>query len=212
MPFTEVVAEGSRFAPAANRYWLFAARLCPWANRTLIMRQLQGLDRHIGVTIVDHRMGDKGWRFRPEDPAPFLGGPENLLAFYERAQPGYADKVTVPVLWDTVHATIVNNESADIVRIFNTAFNGLAGVNPADFYPEGKRGEIDALNEWILADVNRGVYGVGLAASGEEADKARARVFGALQRLEDLLADGRAFLTGDAATEADVRLFPTIAR
>jgi putative glutathione S-transferase len=201
------------FAASAGRYHLYVSYACPWAHRTLIYRALKGLDDLIGVSVVHPDMLDDGWTFA----TGFAGATGDLLHglpflrdLYTRADPQYSGRVTVPVLWDRQGGTIVSNESADIIRMLETAFDGLTG-NTARFRPEGAEAEIDALNARIYETVNNGVYRAGFATRQEPYDAAVTALFDTLDMLEDRLATRR-FLLGDAPTEADWRLFPTLAR
>ncbi len=201
------------FAAESGRYHLYVSYACPWAHRTLIFRALKGLDEHISVSAVSPKMPDEtGWAFTGEmgsDKDP-LNGADYLWQVYLKAVPDYTGRVTVPVLWDKKTGTIVSNESAEIIRMFNSAFNGLTG-NTLDFYPEDKRAEIDAINDRVYNDVNNGVYKAGFATTQEAYEEAVTALFAALDWLEDLLSK-KPFLTGDAPTEADWRLVTTLMR
>ena len=200
------------FAPEAGRYHLYVSLACPWAHRTLIFRALKGLERFIDVSVVHWLMLDKGWTFAHGEgvvPDP-IGGAQYLHEVYTRADPHYSGRVTVPVLWDKATGTIVSNESSEIIRMFNTAFDGL-GAKPGDYYPEALRAEIDALNERIYATVNNGVYKSGFATTQAAYEEAVGPLFETLDWLEARL-ETRRFLTGDAITEADWRLFTTLIR
>lgn len=207
--------EGVSAVPAqADRYHLYVSYACPWAHRTLIMRNLKGLDRLIPYSVVHPDMLDKGWTLADDYPGATgdpLYGKSFLHEIYTLAKPAYSGKVTVPVLWDKQEQTIVNNESAEIIRIFNAGFNDLTG-NTSDFYPEHLRDEIDDLNERIYEPVNNGVYKCGFAETQAMYDHNITPLFEALDWLEDRLSDGRPFLTGDQLTEADIRLFTTLVR
>ena len=198
------------FAAESGRYHLFVSLACPWAHRTLIFRHLKDLQAHIGITVVDPRMLEHGWAFSEisrHNPVP---GIRYLHQLYTRAKPDYTGRVTVPMLWDKQRDTIVSNESADIIRMFNTAFNSLTG-NHLDFYPEALRNEIDAINEVIYLDFNNGVYKAGFATDQSIYEKAYDRVFNRLNIIDDNLSTRR-YLTGDHLTEADWRLFTTLIR
>ena len=200
------------FAAGAGRYHLYVSYACPWAHRTLIYRKLKRLETMIGVSVVHWLMGDDGWTFAP-GPGVIpddVNGADKLYQVYLAAKPDYTGRVTVPVLWDKARKTIVSNESADIIRMLNSAFDGV-GAAPGDFYPEPLRGEIDALNANIYETINNGVYRCGFAATQEAYDEAVASLFASLDALEARL-EGRAYLTGEAPTEADWRLFPTLLR
>lgn len=200
------------FAAEAGRYHLYVSLACPWAHRTLILRALKGLDKLIDVSVVHWHMGEHGWTFRDGPgvvPDP-VHGAERLYQLYQRADRAFTGRVTVPVLWDKARDTIVNNESADVVRIFNSAFDGL-GAAQGDYYPDGLRTEIDAINQRVYDTLNNGVYKCGFATSQKAYDEAIYPLFETLDWLEALLGR-RDWLAGDAFTEADVRLFTTLVR
>ncbi|WP_423823757.1 glutathione S-transferase family protein [Salinisphaera sp. SPP-AMP-43] len=201
------------FTPDAGRYHLYVSLACPWAHRALILRRLKGLEKVIGISVVDPYMGANGWQFsRVEGAIPdTLYGLDYLHQLYQKAAPDYTGRVTTPTLWDTVHETIVSNESADIVRMFNSAFDELAEHPELDYYPEALREEIDAVNERVYHDVNNGVYKAGFATSQAAYEDAFAAVFDALDWLDERLAEQR-YLTGARLTEADWRLFVTLVR
>ncbi|KAF9010108.1 glutathione S-transferase [Cyathus striatus] len=216
--FRNVIEKGGKFEPAPDRYHLYVSYACPWATRTLIVRKLKGLDEIIPVTVVSPRMGAQGWPFASVDAFPDsnedpLYQAEHVKDLYLRADPDYNGRFTVPVLWDKKEHTIVNNESSEIIRIFNTAFNDLLQADKAalDFYPKEIRQEIDALNEWVYPNINNGVYRAGFATTQAAYEKAVVEVFNALDRAEKLLT-GKDYLVGDRLTEADVRLWVTIIR
>jgi putative glutathione S-transferase len=209
--FRDRIEPGGRFPPASGRYHLYVSLACPWAHRALIFRQLKGLDGQIGLSVTHWLMGEDGWTFAPGDGVigdPF--GATLLHEIYTRAEPRYTGRVTVPVLWDTHEKTIVNNESADIIRMLGTAFDG-AGATPGDFYPERLRGEIDALNERIYSAVNNAVYRAGFARTQAAYESAVADLFATLDWLEARLGQQK-YLCGDVLTEADWRLFTTLVR
>ncbi len=200
------------FEAEPGRYHLYVSLACPWAHRALIFRALKGLEAMIDVSVVHWLMLDQGWTFAEGPgvvPDP-IGGSRYLHQVYTRADPRYTGRVTVPVLWDKRRGTIVNNESSEIIRMFNSAFDGV-GAKPGDYYPQALRGEIDALNERIYGTVNNGVYKAGFATTQEAYEEAVGPLFETLDWLEERL-DGRRFLTGDAVTEADWRLFTTLIR
>ena len=210
--FRDQIEPGGRFAPERGRYHLYVSMACPWAHRTLILRHLKGLEAHIGVSVTDPEMLTKGWTFSACTPAnrdPLFNVP-HLYELYQRAKPDYTGRVTVPVLWDRKHATIVNNESAEIVRIFNSAFNELTH-NHADYYPAHLRDEIDEINAFVYENINNGVYRCGFATQQDAYEKAYARLFDALDEVEERLARQR-YLVGNRITEADWRLFTTLVR
>ncbi|MFA6964698.1 glutathione S-transferase family protein [Bosea sp. (in: a-proteobacteria)] len=200
------------FKAEAGRYHLYVSLACPWAHRALIFRALKGLEAMIDVSVVNWLMLDQGWTFAAGEgvvPDP-IGGAQYLHEVYTRADPHYTGRVTVPVLWDKATGTIVNNESSEIIRMFNSAFDGI-GAKPGDYYPPALRTEIDALNERIYATVNNGVYKAGFATTQAAYEEAVAPLFDTLDWLEERLATKR-FLTGDVITEADWRLFTTLIR
>ena len=197
------------FKAEVERYHLYVSLACPWAHRTLIMRQLKGLEDIISVSVVEPLMLENGWEFSPQYP-DHLFGYDYLHQVYTRAEPGLTSRVTVPVLWDKGRETIVSNESSEIMRMLNTAFNGITG-NTDDYYPAELREEIDALNEWIYPKINNGVYRAGFATSQEAYESAYTELFAALDAVDLRLATRR-YLTGDRITEADWRLFTTLLR
>ncbi|MEP4149436.1 MAG: glutathione S-transferase family protein [Halioglobus sp.] len=197
------------FAAEAGRYHLYVSLACPWAHRTLIFRQLKGLEDLISVSIVEPLMLEHGWAFSDEYP-DHLYGMDFMHQIYTKVDPAITSRVTVPVLWDKQQQTIVSNESAEIIRMFNTAFNEITG-NHEDYYPGELRAEIDQLNDWIYPTINNGVYRAGFATSQEAYEKAYRDLFAALDDLEVRLSSRR-FLTGDQITEADWRLFTTLLR
>ena len=199
---------GGDHPPAADRYHLYVSLACPWAHRTLIFRKLKGLEQVIPVTVVHPHMLEQGWMFDPE-PEP-LYGLNHLHELYAKAKPDYTGRVTVPVLWDKVSETIVCNESAEIIRMFNSAFDVFTG-NTADFYPEALRREIDTVNEFVYDRINNGVYKCGFATRQAVYEKAYAALFEALDEIESRLSRNR-YLVGDCLTEADWRLFTTLLR
>jgi putative glutathione S-transferase len=196
----------------AGRYHLYVSYACPWAHRTLIFRALKGLESTISVSVVNWHMGESGWTFAPGPgviPDPFNQA-KTLADVYVAADPKYSGRVTVPVLWDRQRGTIVNNESAEIIRMLNSAFDRL-GAKPGDYYPPELRAEIDPLNERIYATVNNGVYKAGFATTQAAYEEAVQPLFETLDWLEDRLASRR-YLCGDRLTEADWRLFTTLLR
>ncbi|MDX1492178.1 MAG: glutathione S-transferase family protein, partial [Pseudohongiellaceae bacterium] len=193
------------FEAEKGRYHLYVSLACPWAHRTLIFREIKGLQDYIDVTVVDPIMLENGWELN--DP---LYGLEFLYQLYLKADEEYEGRVTVPVLWDKKTQTIVSNESADIIRMFNTAFNHLTG-NEDDYYPESLREEIDGLNDRIYDAINNGVYRAGFATTQKAYEKAFHELFDALDWLEERLTRKR-YLAGSQLTEADWRLFTTLIR
>jgi putative glutathione S-transferase len=204
----QITADGSTGYPAAaGRYHLYVSYACPWAHRTLIFRALKGLEKAISVSVVEPLMLDNGWELTAgADP---VNGASFLYQVYLKAKPDYSVRVTVPVLWDKQTATIVNNESADIIRMFNSAFGANGGG--ADFYPQPLRAEIDGINAFVYDNVNNGVYRAGFATSQEAYEEAFQALFAALDALEERLSRQR-YLVGRQVTEADWRLFTTLVR
>jgi putative glutathione S-transferase len=215
-----VTADGSAgpsgvdgFQAEPGRYHIYASLACPWAHRTLIFRALKGLEDAISVNIVSPNMLDHGWVFEPGiegADADEINGKDRLYEVYQEADPDYSGRVTVPVLWDKQRQTIVSNESSEIIRMLNSAFDGV-GAKPGDFYPEPLRDEIDEMNERVYHCVNNGVYRCGFATSQEAYEEAFHDLFVTLDALEDLLGNQR-YLVGDQLTEADWRIFPTLVR
>jgi putative glutathione S-transferase len=200
------------FKAEPGRYHLYVSYACPWAHRTLIFRALKGLEAMIPVSVVHWHMGARGWTFEPGPgviPDP-IHHAATLADVYTAADPKYTGRVTVPVLWDKRRGTIVNNESAEIIRMFNSAFDGL-GAAPGDYYPADLHSEIDALNTRIYATVNNGVYKAGFATTQAAYEEAVQPLFETLDWLEDRLGSRRT-LCGDRRTEADWRLFTTLLR
>ncbi|NHF72368.1 glutathione S-transferase family protein [Paracoccus xiamenensis] len=201
------------FKAESGRYHLYVCLACPWAHRTLIFRALKGLQPHIDISAVHPDMLSDGWEFRTDFPGATgdrLFGLPFLRDIYLKADPKASGRVTVPVLWDKQTDTIVSNESADIIRMFNSAFDGLTG-NTDDYWPEDLRPQIEALNARIYDTVNNGVYKAGFATTQEAYDEGVVPLFESLDWLEDLLGRNR-YLTGDRLTEADWRLFTTMVR
>ncbi|MCJ8053267.1 glutathione S-transferase family protein [Shinella curvata] len=201
------------FAAAKGRYHLYVALICPWASRTLIARKLKKLDDVISLSVVEPALSDQGWQFGdfPGSNRDALNGATYMHELYTHAASTFTGRATVPVLWDNEKKTIVNNESADIVRMLNSGFGTLADES-VDLYPEPLRAEIDALNERIYPALNNGVYRAGFATTQVAYEEAYQGVFAMLDELENRLSDGRAFLTGNTFTEADIRLFVTLIR
>ncbi|MDD1002894.1 glutathione S-transferase family protein [Pseudomonas sp. TNT2022 ID642] len=200
------------FAAEAGRYHLYVSLACPWAHRTLILRKLKGLESLIDVSVVSWLMLENGWTFDTAlgSTGDKLDGFDFMHQRYTADTADYTGRVTVPVLWDKKLKRIVSNESAEIIRMFNSAFDDLTG-NDLDFYPAPLRGEIDALNERIYPAVNNGVYRAGFATSQQAYEEAFDEVFAELDYLEGVLSANR-YLSGEYLTEADVRLFTTIIR
>jgi len=202
---------GQDFPAEDNRYHLYISYACPWAHRTLIFRKLKQLESIISLSVVHWILGDDDWTFEPgEGVIADINGAANMYEVYQRAKPGCTDVVTVPVLWDKNEDTIVNNESSEIIRMFNSEFDGLTG-NHLDFYRQNHRAEIDAVNQRVYDTVNNGVYMCGFAQTQDAYDKALVPLFDSLDWLENILSKQR-YLIGDFITEADWRLFPTLLR
>jgi len=201
------------FAAQSGRYHLYVSLACPWAHRTLIFRKLKGLEDHIGVSVVHPDMLGQGWTFETDDHGA-TGDRLYDLAFardiYLRADPGVTTRVTVPILWDTERQTIVSNESSEIIRMFNTAFDGLTG-NTDDYWPEALRDAIAPVNDRIYNSVNNGVYKAGFATTQDAYNAAVVPLFESLDWIEGILGRNR-YLMGDRITEADWRLFTTLIR
>jgi glutathionyl-hydroquinone reductase len=200
------------FPAEPGRYRLYVSLACPWAHRTLIVRALKGLDDMIPVTVVGPVMGEHGWSFTEAfgGTGEPLYGLDHLHQLYARADPNMTGKVTVPVLWDSAGEAIVNNESSEIIRMLNTAFDA-AGAKPGDFYPDDLRGEIDAVNDRVYPGLNNGVYRAGFATKQAAYEAAARAVFETLDWLEARLTT-REWLAGDRMTEADIRTFTTLVR
>ncbi|MBY7895425.1 glutathione S-transferase family protein [Vibrio fluvialis] len=197
----------AQFAPESGRYHLYVSLACPWAHRTLIFRSLKQLQEHIDVTIVCPDMMSEGWKFGIPEP---LFGHTKMHQIYTQAKSDYTGRVTVPVLWDKKTQTIVSNESSEIIRMFNSAFNGLTG-NDDDYYPQHLRPLIDEWNTFIYPNINNGVYRCGFATTQEAYEEAYDSLFDALDKVEVHLATHR-YLAGSVITEADWRLFTTLIR
>jgi len=195
------------FPAETDRYHLYISLACPWAHRSLIFRQLKGLETIIPVTIVQPHMLDYGWQFAEPEP---LYGFTHAHQLYSKADPHYSGRVTVPILWDKQQHTIVCNESAQIIRIFNSAFNDVTG-NEVDFYPAELRAEIDNINAFVYDNINNGVYRCGFATTQSAYEETYDALFAALDQVEDILSKQR-YLVGNRMTEADWRLFTTLIR
>jgi putative glutathione S-transferase len=214
-----VTADGSAgpsgdagFKAEADRYHLYVSLACPWAHRTLIFRALKGLEAMISVSVVHWYMADKGWTFQAGDGvvADPVNNAEYMYQIYTAAKSDYSGRVTVPVLWDKHSNTIVSNESPEIIRMFNSAFDDI-GAQAGDYYPVALRSEIDSLNERIYNTVNNGVYKCGFATTQEAYEEALVPLFETLDWLDERLSSQR-YLTGNTITEADWRLFTTLVR
>ncbi|GLX84335.1 glutathione-dependent reductase [Thalassotalea loyana] len=202
----------SGFKAESGRYHLYVSLACPWAHRTLIFRTLKGLEEHISVSVVSPDMLAKGWTFEQDNysSGDELFGSDYMYQIYTRNNPEYSGRVTVPVLWDKQQNCIVSNESSEIIRMFNTAFNKITG-NHDDYYPEAKRSEIDEVNEFVYHNINNGVYKAGFATTQSAYGEAYENLFNALDNIEQRLSNQR-YLTGGELTEADWRLFTTLIR
>ncbi|AJD50018.1 putative glutathione S-transferase [Isoalcanivorax pacificus W11-5] len=215
-----VTADGSAgpqgkggFRAEPGRYHLYVSLACPWAHRTLIFRELKGLQDMIDVSVAHPLMLGEGWTFETDFPGATgdrLNDLSRLYELYLKADDNYSGRVTVPVLWDRHQQTIASNESADIIRMFNSAFDEV-GAKAGDYYPAPLRDEIDEVNSWVYDQVNNGVYKAGFATSQEAYDDAVTTLFDALDRLEQRLSRQR-YLVGEQVTEADWRLFTTLVR
>jgi glutathionyl-hydroquinone reductase len=200
------------FAAERGRYHLYVSLACPWAHRTVIFRKLKRLEDVISLSVVSPLMGTEGWTFNERDGS--TGDPVNrtrkLADVYLLADPRYSGRITVPVLWDKNRRTVVNNESAEIIRMFNSAFDAFTDVK-TDFYPAALRAEIDRVNELVYANINNGVYRTGFATTQEAYEEAFRELFAALDEIEARLSRQR-YLAGPKLTEADWRLFTTLVR
>lgn len=202
------------FKAESGRYHLYVSMACPWAHRTLIFRKLKGLEKHISVSVVHPDMVENGWEFRPdsEQHRDHLHGFRFMHQVYTKAAPEYSGRVTVPTLWDKKKGTIASNESAEIIRMFNSAFDGLEGVRTdLDFYPGELQEEIDTVNARVYDTVNNGVYKAGFATAQDKYEEAYNALFDSLDWLEERLSSQR-YLVGGRLTEADWRLFTTLIR
>ena len=210
--FRNTIGEGSEFEAESGRYHLYVSLACPWAHRTLIMRELKSLNSHISVSVVNPEMLDKGWSFLPHkgSTGDTLYGHQFMYEIYLRQQADITTRVTVPVLWDKKTEKIVNNESAEIIRILNTSFNDITG-NHTDYYPDALQAEIDEVNQWVYNDINNGVYKAGFATEQQVYKEAVNTLFDALDKVEARL-EKQPFLVGGTLTEADIRLFTTLVR
>lgn len=204
--------EDAKYPVESGRYHLYVSLACPWAHRALIFRKLKGLEEHIDVSVVHPEMLDNGWEFKeyPGSTGDKLYGFDYAHQIYTKAKPEITTRVTVPILWDKQTETIVNNESAEIIRIFNSGFNALTS-NDDDYYPEAFRQEIDDINEMVYHDINNGVYKAGFATTQKAYEEAVNALFHALDIVEERLSKQR-YLVGSNITEADWRLFTTLIR
>ena len=202
----------SGFKAEAGRYHLYISHACPWAHRALIFRKLKGLEDMISLSVVHWEMGESGWTFEPGEGviADNINNAKLLHQVYSTAASDYSGRVTVPVLWDKQTDTMVSNESSEIIRMFNSAFDEV-GATPGDYYPEKLRDEIEEVNERIYHTLNNGVYKSGFATNQEAYEEAVIPLFETLDWLDDRLANQR-YLVGETLTEADWRLFTTLVR
>lgn len=215
----QVTADGSSDYPAATgRYHLYVSSACPWAHRAIIFRRLKGLESAIGMTVVDPIRDERGWRFNQadeQDPAHGERDPLHdwtyLSEGYLATNPQFEGRITVPTLWDTETDRVVNNESSDVIRMLNSAFDEFAVHPERDYYPAELRAEIDAINDWVYPTVNNGVYACGFATTQTAFDDAYDALFASMDRLDAMLGESR-YLVGDRITEADWRLFTTLVR
>lgn len=214
-----VTADGSAgpsgqggFKAEAGRYHLYVSLACPWAHRTIIFRKLKGLENAISLSVVSPDMLKDGWTFNKNEGSTgdAVNGKSKLSEIYVLADARYTGRVSVPVLWDKQRRTIVNNESSEIIRMLNSAFDACTNVR-TDYYPQALRAEIDRLNEFTYSNINNGVYRAGFATSQAAYEQAFRNLFDALDEIEQMLSQQR-YLAGNAITEADWRLFPTLAR
>lgn len=207
------ISGGDGFKAESGRYHLYVSLACPWAHRTLIFRQLKSLQDHISISVVHPDMLGEGWTFETDEhgaTGDTLFGLSHAHQVYTRANPGFTGRVTVPILWDKQRNTIVSNESSEIIRMMNSAFNALTG-NTDDYWPREMREPIEAINARIYSTLNNGVYKSGFATTQAAYDAAIEPLFDTLDWLDDLLSQHR-YLLGNKVTEADWRLFTTLAR
>lgn len=199
----------SGFKAENGRYHLYVSLACPWAHRTLIYRKLKGLEDFISVSVVNAGMHENGWEFSEELP-DHLYGKKFAYQLYSKADPDYSGRVTVPILWDKKQQTIVSNESSEIIRMFNSAFDGIGAI-PGDFYPAALQDKIDSINQRVYSHVNNGVYKAGFSTEQSVYEENVTLLFNSLDWLEGLLDENR-YLVGNQITEADWRLFTTLIR
>lgn len=210
--FRDWISKDGKFQPEAGRYHLYVCLACPWASRCLMMRKLKGLEEIISLSVVNPVMLEHGWTF--EDGPGVIADPiidaDYMHEIYTHVDPTYSGRVTVPVLYDKKTDTIVNNESSDIIRMMNTAFDEI-GATPGDYYPANLRDEIDDINDYVYDHVNNGVYKAGFATEQQVYEKEAQNFDDALAKLNDRL-EHQDYLVGDQLTEADIRLFTTLIR
>ena len=210
--FRNFISKNGEFAPESNRYHLYVSHACPWAHRTLIYRSLKKLESHISISVVNPYMLEHGWTFE-EYPGVIIDSLYNskyLYQVYLKADPEYSGRVTVPVLWDKKNETIVNNESSEIIRMFNIDFNELTG-DTNDFFPTNKQKEINKINDYIYDTINNGVYKAGFATSQDVYEDEVIKLFEGLDFIENLLSQNK-YLLGEKILECDLRLIPTLLR
>lgn len=211
--FRNQISAAGPHQPESGRYHLYVSFACPWAHRTLIFRQLLGLEEHLGLSVVDWFMGDDGWRFKPDvagATVDHLHGSDFLWQIYKQAQADYSGRVTVPILWDKKLGTIVNNESREIIRMLDLGFAELTN-SALTFYPEALRDTIDETLDAIYNPINNGVYRAGFASSQQAYHAAVSELFTALEHWDSVLAQQR-YLCGDVITAADWAMFTTLLR
>nr|WP_170107624.1 glutathione S-transferase family protein [Photobacterium lipolyticum] len=201
------------FKAEKDRYHLYVAYICPWASRTLMVRELKRLTNYITISVVNPVLTDQSWQFggHPGSDLDTLNGHQYLHELYTAADSTFTGRATVPVLWDKVNKVVVNNESADIIRMLNTAFDDLTG-STLDLYPDEFATDIDALNKRVYENLNNGVYQAGFASSQLAYEEAYHKVFNMLDELENRLEGDHKFLLGDTISESDIRLFVTLVR
>jgi putative glutathione S-transferase len=209
----KISSNHSTYLPETNRYHLYVSYACPWAHRTLIFRKLKNLENHISVDYVHPDMLEMGWSFEKNFPGTSgdsLHNKRYVHEIYQLSDKDISTKATVPILWDKKTRTIVNNESAEIIRIMNDAFNDIT-KNKDDYYPEKFRDQIDSINDTIYENINNGVYRSGFSKTQNSYEEAVKNLFTSLDMVNDIL-EGRDYLVGDILTEADIRLVPTLIR
>ena len=209
----KISSNHSTYLPETNRYHLYVSYACPWAHRTLIFRKLKNLENHISVDYVHPDMLEMGWSFEKNFPGTSgdsLHNKRYVHEIYQLSDKDISTKATVPILWDKKTRTIVNNESSEIIRIMNDAFNDIT-KNKDDYYPEKFRDQIDSINDTIYENINNGVYRSGFSKTQLSYEEAVEKLFSSLDMINDIL-EGRNYLVGDILTEADIRLVPTLIR
>jgi len=214
--FRSTISKNGEFPPEAGRYVLYVCHGCPWAHRATMARKLKGLEEVIQLSVVHYILGEKGWEFKtPEEVSGCTADPvlnaKHISEIYKLSDPNYSGRYTVPVLFDSKTKKIVNNESAEILRIFNTEFNSLAKNPKVDLYPENLRLLIDERNQIVLDGINNGVYKAGFATEQSAYEDGVKLVYNTLQKVEEIL-EKTPFMCGDAVTETDIRLFATLIR